>query len=69
MQEPASSRGCLRKEHQDNCTANYLGSSGGMEVTGVVNIFQRSLGLHNIRYKNFLGDGDAASHPTVEQLN
>lgn len=56
------------KEHNPNCAANYSGSSGGMEVAGVVNIFNRSETLHNVRYKNFLGDGDTASYSTVSQL-
>lgn len=56
------------KEHQPNCAANYAGSSGGMEVSAVVDIFMRSEALHNVRYKNYLGDGDTSSYSTVSQL-
>lgn len=57
----------FEKEHEPNCAANYQGSSGGMEVAGVLGIFSRSEVLHNVRYKNYLGDGDTASYSTVSQ--
>jgi hypothetical protein len=42
---------CLDKEnHQSNCMANYDGSSGGMEVAGVKQIFQRSIEKYNVVY-------------------
>lgn len=37
-------------QHIDLCTANYLGSSGGMEVEGAINIFRRSVPLYNAKY-------------------
>ena len=29
----------LKNEHAQNCVANYSGTSGGMEVAGVINIY------------------------------
>lgn len=59
---------CLNKQnHSPNCTANYKGSSGGMEVDGAVQIFQRSLDK-NIRYTRYLGDGDSKGFSAVEGL-
>lgn len=44
--------------HTTSCTANYAGTSGGMEVAGVREIFHRSEDNYGIRYKYYLGDGD-----------
>lgn len=55
----------LEKQHENNCVANYQGSSGGMEVAGVINIFQRSEEIHNVRYDKYLGDGDTAAYATI----
>lgn len=51
--------------HTTDCIANYSGVSGGMEVSGVVAIFQESVSKYNVRYKYYLGDGDSASYPAV----
>lgn len=62
---------CLKrfeKVHHANCVANYMGSSGGMEVAGAVDIFRRSEKLHNVRYKKYLSDGDTSYFSTVAQL-
>lgn len=55
----------LKNEHDVTCVANYSGSSGGMEVEGVVDIFKKSEETYGIRYKYYLGDGDSASFPRV----
>ncbi|MBP1527417.1 MAG: hypothetical protein H9Q66_05815, partial [Spiroplasma ixodetis] len=55
----------LKDVHDDNCAANYIGTSGGMEVEGVSRIFDRSLAQHNIRYKTYLGDGDSRAFKAV----
>lgn len=39
-----------QKLHEPNCKANYIGTSGGMEVEGARTIFSRSKELYNIRY-------------------
>lgn len=57
---------CSNKEnHDDSCTANYIGSSGGMEVAGAKEIFSRSIEKYNVRYVNFLGDGDSKGYNAV----
>lgn len=53
-------------EHDmDRCEANYNGSSGNMEVAGVVDMFLESQRTRGVRYKQYLGDGDSAAFPTV----
>ncbi|GFV99440.1 uncharacterized protein TNCV_1514101 [Trichonephila clavipes] len=37
---------------------NYSGSAGKMEVDGMLRIFNRSEKLHNLKYSNYIGDGD-----------
>lgn len=54
------------RTHENNCTLNYKGSAGGMEVVGSANIFQRSIEKHNLRYVKYLGDGDSKSFPAVQ---
>ncbi|KAJ4430781.1 hypothetical protein ANN_19372 [Periplaneta americana] len=51
------------------CMKNYDGFSGGMESDGVVKIFQRSENLYQVRYVNYLGDGDSKGYKKVEELN
>ncbi|GFT91110.1 uncharacterized protein TNCV_2009091 [Trichonephila clavipes] len=48
--------------HSDECSANYFGNSGGMEVEGALRIFNRSEVLHNLRYTQYLGDGDSKAY-------
>lgn len=55
----------LQNEHTADCISNYSGVSGGMEVRGVLDMFQQSLPKYNVRYVNYLGDGDSASYPAV----
>lgn len=51
--------------HVPNCKANYSVSSGGMEVAGVHALFARSVPKYNIRYLNYLGDGDSAAFKSM----
>ncbi|KAJ8868000.1 hypothetical protein PR048_031809 [Dryococelus australis] len=48
-------------------SANYKGTSGSMEVSGTVNISNRSIPQYNVRYINYLGDGDCKGHKAVLQ--
>ena len=52
-------------DHQHVCRINHHGSSGGMESSGAVTVFGRSVETHNLRYKNYLGDGDSSSYAQV----
>jgi hypothetical protein len=57
---------CLDKSnHDENCSANYQGSSGGMEGAGANAIFCRSQEKYNVRYVKYLGDGDTNSFAGV----
>ena len=46
------------------CSANYKGSSGGMEPDSTVQMFKRSLD-YNLRYKYLISDGDSKSHSLI----
>ena len=50
-----------KEDHIECCTANYAGSSGGMEPHGTMKMFNRSLD-EKIRYKYLISDGDSKSH-------
>lgn len=55
----------FENKHSDTCIANYAGTSGGMEVEGVRQIFNRSIDNYSIRYKYYLGDGDSKGFSLV----
>lgn len=60
---------CPNKEnHSETCTANYKGSSGGMEVQGAVEIFSRSKKTYDVRYTQYLGDGDSKGFTAVQEM-
>ncbi|GFT58000.1 uncharacterized protein TNCV_3415591 [Trichonephila clavipes] len=39
---------CPNKMHNENCKANYFGNSESMEVSGAIEIFQRSESLNGL---------------------
>lgn len=47
------------KKHADECNANHDGSAGKMEVDAVIEMFHRSEELYNVKYANYIGDGDS----------
>ena len=53
-------------DHQEHCHANHEGSSGKMEVDGIIEMFQRSEELYNVKYANYIGYGDTK---TFKSLN
>ncbi|XP_054287670.1 zinc finger protein 425-like [Macrosteles quadrilineatus] len=59
----------LRQHQRYECNTepNYLGTSGGMEVHGALEIFRRSEEVNGARYVNFLGDGDSKAFDTVKE--
>ncbi|GFX81118.1 uncharacterized protein TNCV_1911101 [Trichonephila clavipes] len=59
---------CPNKMHNENCKANHFGISGSMEVTGAIEIFQRSEILHGLRYTKFLSDGDTRAYKAVNEM-
>ena len=54
-------------EHKDTCNANYEGSSGGMEVQGITEIFKNSIKLHNAKYAYYIGDGDSKTFTNLSK--
>jgi hypothetical protein len=53
------------EQHKPYCQANHVGSSGAMEVNGMVKIFQRSEDKHDVKYVGYIGDGDTKSFAAV----
>lgn len=47
------------ESHADNCQSNHQGSAGKMEANAVVEMFQRSEAPHNVKYENYIGNGDS----------
>ncbi|KAJ8885598.1 hypothetical protein PR048_011796 [Dryococelus australis] len=68
MSKHSKCKGVLGNKHEESCSSNYNGSSGGMDVAGVKEIFERLLLLYNIRYVLYLGDGDSKSFKTIEEM-
>lgn len=54
--------------HLESCKANYMGTSGGMELSGVEEIFQRSIPEYNVRYIEYLGDGDSKAFDSINKI-
>ncbi|GFX38736.1 uncharacterized protein LOC100901629 [Trichonephila clavipes] len=54
--------------HSENCKANHFANSGSMEVSGTIEIFQRSESLHGQRYTKFLGDGDSRAYKAINEM-
>ncbi|GFV33804.1 uncharacterized protein TNCV_2145101 [Trichonephila clavipes] len=46
---------------------NYSGSAGKMEVDGMLRIFNRSEKLHNLKYSNYIGDGDSKTFNALSE--
>lgn len=55
--------------HASKCSANHEGSAGKMEVDSIVDMFNRSETLYNIRYGNYVGDGNSKTHEGVVDSN
>ena len=39
-----------------------------MESAGIIQLYERSIDKHNIRYKPFIGNGDSSSYSAVDKL-
>lgn len=67
--------GCVNKSNSGNpekleahkvkCSANYKGSSGGMEVVGAKRLCARSWDKLRVKYAKYLGDGDSKGYVSV----
>ncbi|CAK9813129.1 Transposable element Tcb2 transposase [Anthophora plagiata] len=56
-------------KHSDKCFANHNGSAGKMEVDSIVEMFKRSESLYNVRYDNYIGDGDSKTYKGIVDSN
>ncbi|KOC70147.1 hypothetical protein WH47_08408, partial [Habropoda laboriosa] len=56
-------------KHSDKCSANHNGSAGKMEVDSIVEMFKRSETLYNVRYGNYVGDGDSKTYKGIVDSN
>ena len=54
-------------DHALVCGTNHVGSSGKMEVDGVVSMYDRSVEKNGLRYVSFIGDGDSSTFLTVSE--
>ncbi|CAH3150898.1 unnamed protein product [Pocillopora meandrina] len=57
-----------RREHvaSGDCDINFEGSSPAMEAEGASVLWNRSIELHNMRYKWMVSDGDSKAFNTVQ---
>ena len=55
--------------HENECEINHEGSAGAMEAKGVVTCFSSSVEKYNLRYTQYLGDGDTKSFLEVVKIN
>lgn len=56
---------CKRKESHSTCYKNHTGSSGSMEVNGILEMMNRSLNS-NLRYTTYIGDGDSSVEAAIK---
>ena len=47
--------------HQNMCSVNHTTSSESMEKATAVEMFDRSISLHNLEYTTYVGDGHSSS--------
>jgi len=56
------------EEHQSTCDINHEGSAGLMEVNSVIEMFERSVSLHNVYYEKYVGDGDTKTFKQLKDI-
>lgn len=47
------------KTHADECQANHEGSAGKMEADAIIEMFQCSESLYQVKYGSYIRDGDS----------
>lgn len=55
-----------KADHAPFCDMNFEGAAGGMEAAEALACWKRSL-QHNMRYINFVGDGDSSAYNAVKE--
>jgi len=58
-----------QEAHAESCQSNHLGSSGKMEVDGVIEMFQRSVESRDVKYAYYIGDGDSKTFKGIMDAN
>lgn len=53
------------ESHAENCPITHTESSGKMESDGIREMFERSESLHNVKYVNYIGDGDTKTYKNI----
>lgn len=53
--------------HLPACSKNHFGSSGSMEPSGMLEIFQRSVEQYDVMYTTYLGDGDSSTFSYIQK--
>ncbi|KAK3933236.1 Large tegument protein deneddylase [Frankliniella fusca] len=56
-----------QEQHASECTKNHEGSSGKMEVDGMVQLFKRSEERRGVIYENYIGDGDSKTYKAIAE--
>lgn len=56
-----------REDNPHECSKNFTGSAGAMEVEGMLRIFKRSVEKHQVKYMGYIGDGDTKSYTKVKE--
>lgn len=59
----------VESKYAEECESNYKGSSRGMEVQGVLEMFRRFEELHGCKYANYIGDGDSKTFTNLLAAN
>ncbi|EZA51573.1 hypothetical protein X777_09740 [Ooceraea biroi] len=57
------------EEHKEQCLANHSGSAGKMEVDAIKEMFTRSEEKFEVKYGNYIGDGDSKTYKAILDLN
>ncbi|XP_044581963.1 uncharacterized protein LOC123263348 [Cotesia glomerata] len=57
------------EEHENSCAINHRGSAGKMEVDAVVEMFNRSVEKHGVKYIKYIGDGDSKTFKGILDIN
>lgn len=57
------------EEHAEECAINHSGFTGKMEVDAVKEMFLRSEDKYNVKYNNYIGDGDSKTYKVILDLN
>lgn len=47
------------ENHKEECAVNHDGYAGKMEVDAVIEMFWRSETLHQVKYTDYIGNGDS----------